>query len=270
MEAARVAAIKGHKVSLYDSQYKLGGMIPMAALVKGTEIEPLPDFVRYFKNQLMQLGVDVFLGIEVDVAAIQRLKPDAVIVATGGLATVPDIPGIDKPIVVKGGEIHEKLKTYLRFLGPGLLRKLTKYYLPIGKRVIVLGGEIQGAELAEFLVKRGKQVTIVDTGDFLGAGMIMHLSQQLIIWFEKKGVKMLTGVKYEEITDKGLTLVDRDGNRQTIEADTIVTALPLTPNTGLADKLKDIVPEVYMVGDCREPRLIVDAIRDGLETGHNI
>ena len=81
---------------------------------------------------------------------------------------------------------------------------------------------------------------------------------------------MLTGVKYEEITDKGLTLVDRNGNRQTLEADTIVTAFPLTPNTGLADKLKDIVPKVYMVGDCREPRLIVDAIRDGLETGHNL
>jgi 2,4-dienoyl-CoA reductase (NADPH2) len=270
MEAARIAATRGHKVSLYDSQYKLGGMIPMAALVKGTEIEPLPDFVRYFKNQLKELGVDVHLGIEIDVAAIQLLKPDAVIVATGGLATVPDIPGIDKPIVVKGGEIHKKLKTYLRFLGPGLLRKLTKYYLPIGQRVIVLGGEIQGAELSEFLVKRGRHVTIVDTGEFIGAGMIMHLRQQLLIWFEKKGVKMLTGVKYEEITDKGLTLVDRDGKRQTLEADTIVTALPLTPNTELADKLKGIVPEVYMVGDCREPRLIVDAIRDGLETGHNI
>ena len=98
----------------------------------------------------------------------------------------------------------------------------------------------------------------------------MHLRAQLLIWFEQKGVNMLTGVKYEEITDKGLTLIDKDGNRQTIEADTIITALPLTPNTELAEKLKGIVPEVYTVGDCKEPQLIVDAIRDGLQTGHDV
>jgi 2,4-dienoyl-CoA reductase (NADPH2) len=245
-------------------------MVPLAALVKGTEIEPLSDFVRYFENQLRQLGVEVHLGQEVNVTTIEALKPDAVIVSTGGLATVPDIPGIDKPIVVNGGEMHKKLKNYLRFFGPEMLRKLTKYYLPIGKHVIVLGGEIHGAELAEFLVKRGRQVTLVDTAEFLGAGMIMHLRAQLLIWFEQKRVRMLTGVKYEEITDKGLMLVDKEGKRRMIEADTIVTALPLSPNTELAEKLKDIVPEVYMVGDCKEPRLIVDAIRDGLQTGHDV
>ena len=83
-------------------------------------------------------------------------------------------------------------------------------------------------------------------------------------------VKILTGVTYREITDKGLTLIDNEGKQQTIEADTIVTALPLTPNIELAEKLKEIVPEVYSIGDCREPRLIVDAIRDGLKTGHEI
>lgn len=270
MEAARVAAMKGHKVSLYDNQHTLGGMVPMAALVKGTEIEPLPDLIRYFENQLRQSGVDIHLDIEVDVATIETLKPDTVIVATGGRATVPDIPGVERPIVVKSGELHRKLKAYLRYSGPKLLRKLTKFFLPIGKRVIIIGGEIHGVELAEFLVKRGKRVTIVDTGEFLGAGMIMHLRQQLLIWFEKKGVKMMTGVKYEEITDKGLNLIDKDGNQQTIEADTIVTALPLSPNTELGEKLKDIVPEVFMIGDCREPRLIVDAVRDGLQTGHDV
>ncbi len=270
MEAARVAATKGHTVSLYDSQHRLGGLIPMAALVKGTEIEPLPDFIRYYENQLKESGVEIHLGKKVDTAMIERLKPDAVIIATGGLPAVPDIPGIGNRKVVKGGELHKKLKTYLRFLGPEMLRSLTKLVLPIGKRVIIIGGEIQGAELAEFLVKRGRQVTIVDTGEFIGAGMIMHLRQQLLMWFEQKGVKMLTGVKYEEITNKGLTLTDSEGNKQTIEADTIVTTLPLTPNTELAEKLQGIVPEVYAVGDCREPGLIVDAVRDGLQTGHII
>lgn len=270
MEAARVAAIKGHNVSLYDSGHDLGGLIPMAALVKGTEIEPLPDFVKYYETQLKKLGVDVHLGTKVDIEMVKSLKPDTVVVATGGVPVVPDIPGIDNPKVIKGGDMHKKLKTYLRWFGPVALRWLTKLFLPIGKRVIVIGGEIQGCELAEFLVKRNRHVTIVDTGQFPGEGMIMHLRQQLLMWFEQKGVKVLTGVKYEEITDKGLTLIDREGNRQTIEADTIVTALPLASNTELSEKLQGVVPEVYTAGDCATPLLIVDAIRSGLKTGHVI
>ena len=74
---------------------------------------------------------------------------------------------------------------------------------------------------------------------------------------------MMTGVKYEEITDKGLTIITKEGKRQTIEADTIVPAMPLTPNTELLKTLEGKVPEIYAIGDCREPRLIIDAIADG-------
>lgn len=270
MEAARTAAMKGHSVTLYDEGHRLGGLIPMAALVKGTEIEPLPDFVRYYEGQLKKYGVEIRLGTRVDVPLVERLKPDTVIVATGGLPAVPEIPGIDHPMVVKGGDMHRRLKFWLRFLSPELLRKLTRFILPLGERVIVIGGEIQGCELAEFLVKRGRQVTIIDTGNNPGSGMIMHLRQQLLIWFRQKGVEILTGVKLEGIDDKGLTLTTRDGKRRTIEADSIVTALPLVPNIEFAGKLKGVAPEVHAIGDCREPRLIVDAVRDGLETAHAI
>jgi 2,4-dienoyl-CoA reductase (NADPH2) len=265
MEFARVAALRGHKVILYDSSHKLGGMVLIAALVKGVEIEPLPKLVRYLKGQIKKLGVSINLGKEVNASVVEEIKPDAVVLATGGITTIPEIPGINNRIVITGDELHRKLKFYLRFLGPVTLRWLTKFWLPIGKR-----GAIHGCELAEFLVKRGRQVTIVDTGEALGEGMIMHLRQQLILWFEQKGVNMITGVKYVEITDKGLTLITRDGEQQTIGADTIVTALPLSPNTALLESLKGKAPELYAIGDCNQPRLIVDAIRDGIQTGHNI
>jgi 2,4-dienoyl-CoA reductase (NADPH2) len=270
MEFARVAALRGHEVILYDSAHKLGGMVLMAALVKGIEIEPLPKLIRYLKNQISKLGVSINLGNEVNESVVEEIKPDAVVLATGGIPTAPEIPGINNSIVINGDELHRKLKFYLRFLGPVTLRWLTKFWLPIGKRVIVIGGAIQGCELAEFLVKRGRQVTIVDEGKVLGEGMIMHLRQQLIIWFEQKGVNMMTGVKYVEITDKGLTLITKDGEQQTIGADTIITALPLSPNTALLESLKGKAPEIYTIGDCNQPRLIVDAIRDGIQTGHNI
>jgi len=110
----------------------------------------------------------------------------------------------------------------------------------------------------------------VDSSENPGAGMIMHLRQQLLMWFEQKGVRVMTGVRYVEINDKGLALVNKEGEQQTVEADTIIMALPLTPDVELLESLKGIVPEIYAVGDCREPGLIVDAIRDGLTTGHNI
>jgi 2,4-dienoyl-CoA reductase (NADPH2) len=144
------------------------------------------------------------------------------------------------------------------------LRPLTKVWMPIGKRVVIMGGNIQGCQTAEFLVKRGRKVTIVDTAEEIGEGLLeAFVKPHLLNWLDEKGVAMLPGVTYEEITDKGLTITTKEGKKQTLEADTIVTALPLLPNTELLKELDGIVPEVYAIGDCKDPHLIVDAIADG-------
>ena len=107
-------------------------------------------------------------------------------------------------------------------------------------------------------------MTIVGKAEVMGEGMVDALLGHLLIWFKKKGVTMISGVKeYVEITDKGLTIINKKGERQIIEADTVVPALPLTPNMGLVESLKGKVPEVYTIGDCKEPHLIVDAIAAG-------
>jgi 2,4-dienoyl-CoA reductase (NADPH2) len=156
----------------------------------------------------------------------------------------------------------------MRFIPPRLLRPLTKVWMPIGKRVVVMGGGIHGCQTAEFLVKRGRKVTIVETADEIGAGLLeAFIKPQLLDWLDGKGVTMLSGVKYEEIAEQGLTITTQEGKKQTIEADTIVTALPLLPNTRLLEELDGIVPEVYAIGDCKDPHLIVDAIADGARVG---
>ena len=93
---------------------------------------------------------------------------------------------------------------------------------------------------------------------------------KLIEWLARQGVIVMPGIKYEEITDKGLTILTGEGKRQTIEADTVVTAVPLTPNTELLSSLEGKVPEIYSIGDCREPSLIVDAIADGWRISQTI
>jgi 2,4-dienoyl-CoA reductase (NADPH2) len=270
MEAARVAAKRGHEVTLFEKSSKLGGLLPLAAMVKGLEIENLPAIVDYLSGQMKKLGVTIKLSTAVTPSLIEKIKPDVVIVATGGIPTVPDIPGIDIPNVIRNTDLHRMLKFFLKFIKPKILRSLTRLWMPIGKRVVIIGGGIQGCELAEFLVKRNRKVTIVDSSDTIGDEMIQHLRQQLFWWFRGKGVLLLPGVQPVAITAKGLTVLTKEGYNRTIKADSIVPAAPMKPNTELYDSLKEKVAEVYAIGDCGSPRLMVDAIADGWRVGNAI
>jgi 2,4-dienoyl-CoA reductase (NADPH2) len=264
MEAARVAALREHEVTLYERARTLGGSLPLAAMIKGFEREDLLSLVHYLEIQINKLGVKVNRGQEVNRSLIQEIKPDVLIVAEGGTHSVPVLPEINRPNVMTSRDLQRKLKTYLKFFGPKTLRWLTKIWMPLGKRVVIMGGGVQGCQVAEFLVKRGREVTIVDTAKEIGYGLLETLVKpHLLNWLAEKGVVMMTEVKFEEITDKGLVVTTKEGKRQTIEADTIVTAMPLQPSTDLLKKLEGSAPEVYAIGDCKEPNMIIDAIADG-------
>ncbi len=270
MEAARVAAMRGHEVVLCEKGHKLGGLLPLAALVKGHEGEYLMEFVRYLKTQIVKLGVDIRLGQECHSSLVKEAKPDAVIVAIGGIPTIPEIPGINRRNVVSVPDLHRMLKFYLRFVSPKLLGWLTKIWMPIGKRVVIIGGGLQGCELAEFLVKRGRKVTIVESAETLGEGVPERKRHPLFRWLNNKGVSMIAGVKYEEITDKGLVILTKEGERQTISANTIVPAVPLKPNTELFQSLEGKIPEIYLIGDCSDPQVIIDAVSGGYHVANSL
>ena len=270
MSAARVAAERGHEVTLYDKASKPGGLLPMAIMLKGTEIEDLPAFIRYFTTQLRKLGVTMKLGQEFTVATADEIKPDVVILAAGGIPSMPDIPGIHSRKVVSNADLHRMLKGFLRFFSPELLRWLTNFWMPIGKRVVVMGGALPGCEVAELLVKRGRQVTIVDTVEELGEGLVIERKNRMFWWFKKKNVPMIAGATYEEITERGLVITTKDGQRQTLEADTIVPTQPILENSGMLKELEGKVAEVYAVGDCRDPRLIPDAVAEGWKIANSI
>jgi 2,4-dienoyl-CoA reductase (NADPH2) len=270
MEAARVAAIRGHDVTLYEKSSKLGGYLDLAALIKGLEIEDLPSIVRYFKTQLDKLGVETKLGTEVNSALIEQVKPDVVIVATGGMLTMPEISGINNKNVVTTPALHRQVKPFLKLFGPRMLGWLTRFWLPIGKKVVIIGSGLHGCEVAEFLIKRGRKVTIVDTAETIGEGMIDFRLGLFLDWYDKKGGVMITGVKDMRITEEGLVITTKDGETQTLQADSVIPTSPLEPNTGLLKSLEGKVPEVYAIGDCREPRMMVDAIADGWKIANEI
>jgi len=270
MEAARVAALRGHDVTLYDNNPKLGGLIPLAALVKDLEINDLLALVDYYKIQLEKLGVKVRTGKDIDTGMIDQLKPDVLVLAVGGVHDTLNIPGVDRSNVTVSADLHKKLRSYMRFFGSKMLERLTRVWMPVGKKVIVIGGTIMGCELAEFLVKRGRKVTIVHVDKELGEGMTKDDFLRFVPWLEKKGAVAYTGVKYEEVNDKGLVITTKGKKKITLEADTIIIALPLLPNTDAAKRFEGKVAKTYVIGDCREPQLMPEAVADGARIGHQI
>ncbi len=249
MEAARVAALRGHKVTLWEKESRLGGQLITAAIPPHKDrIAPL---YQYLEKQLQKLGVNVQAGKEATAAAISELNPDVVVVATGVKPLVPDIPGLDKAQVVQAEDVLEgKAK--------------------VGKKVAIIGGELVGCETAEFLADKGKEVTVMRRGSEMATGVGPTVRDFFLSRLLDKGVTLLREVRYNGVGPKGVIVTTRDGEQRTIEADTVILAAGSVPDTGLYEAIKGKVAEVYRIGDCVEPRTIRDAISEGFRTGQKI
>jgi len=266
MEAARVAALRGHRVTLFEKEASLGGLLSLAAMIKGTEIEDLPEINRYLERQVRSAGVQVRTGTEATVERIVGERPDVVIIAAGGLPATPNIPGIDKPHVITAQSLHKQSKFTLKLFGPRWLRFLSKFYLPIGRSVIIIGGAIQGCETAEFLAKLGRRVTVLETADQLGEGIPSFYRPRLLWWLAKSGVFMLSGVTITEVTEGGVAIITQEGERKELKADTVMAVIAPDPNQSLFEALQGKVPHVYLCGDAKEkPQYILGAVGDGAE-----
>lgn len=131
----------------------------------------------------------------------------------------------------------------------------------VGERVAVLGGGQVGCEVAAYLAERGKKVTVVEMLELLAKDLGKRQGRQFLIdYLKKKGVTFLTQMKGEEISDRGLVVTDKHGQKQTIEADTVALACGFIPDTGLLERMKGIVPEIHVAGDCVKARTILEAI----------
>lgn len=273
LEAARVSALRGHEVTLYSKEAYLGGLMNMANVVKGAYPEDVQKIVRYFKVQLERLDVRTVKGREVDLQIVEREQPEVVILATGALLSDRVLPGSDRKIVVRDATLRSMLNVALKLASPGLLSRLSELWMPIGKKVVVMGGDIKGLQLAEFLLKRGRKVTVVteDPDETWGEGLPNLNNYKLNVWFREQDIEIVRGARYEEIAADGLIVTTRDGEKRTIHADAIVPLFPLREDVDLYQRLQGRVPEVFSIGACKNPKaLIVDAIADASEVASSI
>jgi NADPH-dependent 2,4-dienoyl-CoA reductase/sulfur reductase-like enzyme len=269
MEAARVAAQRGHRVTLYDKARELGGLMPMAAFIKGAKPDKLLAALEYYATQLRKLGVRIELGREVTPALVAQAEPDAVILAPGGAPVDPAIPGLERANAVTTGELKAQAKGFVRMLGPKQVNFLTRLFLPTGKRVVVVGGDLAGLEIAQFLAKRGKAITVVERAETIGHGMLVQWRARFTPWAQARGISIHTGVQYKEITARGLRIETQQGDERLVEADTVMVVTQYRHNRTLYEALAGQVPALYLIGDARqeEPAYFAGAIHDGTRAG---
>lgn len=249
MEAARVAAARGHRVTLFERRPALGGQLLYAELPphKGE----WRAFTDYLRTQLGKSDVDIRLGVRASADDIVAAAPDVVVVATGAAPVKPSIPGIDRPHVASCVEVltgdHEA-----------------------GARVVIIGGGCNGSETAEFLAERGREVTLVEIRPQVALDVDYWNRWVLLDRLEAAGVRMLVDARVLEIT-RVAVLVEASGRpAEPVPADSVVYAVGARAYNPLPAELEGRVPELHVIGDSDSPGRIRQAVDAGYRVGVSI
>jgi 2,4-dienoyl-CoA reductase (NADPH2) len=245
MEVARVAATRGHRVTLVERHTELGGQLLYA------EIPPHKQEWRvlttYLKTQLKKLGVTVRLGTTFSAEDVIAAKPDAVVLATGARPAKLVLPGADLPHVVSFLDVLTgKAQT--------------------GPRVVVIGGGCNGSETAEFLHEQGRQVTLVELRPEMALDIDFWNRWVLLDRLAVSGLRMIVNASPEEITREGVSIVV-DGRTAVLPADSVVYAVGSRPDNSLQQALEGRVPVLHVVGDAAEAQRVRQAVDGGFRLG---
>jgi 2,4-dienoyl-CoA reductase (NADPH2) len=274
MQAAIAAASRGHRVSLLEKQDRLGGQLNLAAVPPGRH--ELRALVHSLETQLARQRVEVYLGEKANADLVMRASPDVVILATGAAPIVPELPGGDGEQVVGAWEVLAD-------------------QVQLGKRVVVLGGGATGCLVAlhvaragtvnaptlKFLAETGaeswetlerltlsgtKHVTILEALPKLGTDIGLTTRWTILQQLRRCGVEMLSGAQARRITPQGVVAAV-EGQERLFEAETVILAAGVAPVKELYDALKGQVKQLHLIGDAKQPRKALDAIREGFEAG---
>lgn len=289
MEAARVAALRGHRVTLVERSDRLGGTLFFAALAY-PENGKLMD---YLVEQMKQMPIDVKLSTEADAALVALLKPDTIVVATGARRAAPAIQGAEQKHVWSGDELRRlmtgdradeiakaKLGLAERAMlkAGGMLRvtdstealqSLSKLWMPLGKQVVIVGGGLVGLELAEFLLARGRQVTVLEPGNRAGRELSIVRRWRVLDAVTSHGTLKLKAT-VQEITRDAVLWTDADGAVQRTHADSVVLAIGAEADDRVATALAASGVPVQRIGDCAGVNYIEGAMHEGNRAGREV
>ncbi|MBP0496190.1 FAD-dependent oxidoreductase [Pararoseomonas indoligenes] len=247
VEAARVAAARGHAVEIWEASDRAGGQVPLATA--GPDKADVGGIWSYRWPQIEALGVPVRYGTEATLARIHEFAPDLVIVATGSRARrLPMLDAAPCPTIHAWEVIRDPSR------------------IPPGSAVTVIGGGLVGLETADLIMGDGRRVTVLEGLPTVATGMARNNRFDLLERLEQGGVTWLTGTMVEGF--EGPDLVLRSGERRwTMPAgDVIVHAIGPVPNRDVVPLLQEAGVDHVLVGDCNRPSDFLDGIRDAWMT----
>lgn len=250
MEAARVAAERGHKVKLYEKSNVLGGQIVAAS----TPVfkERLKAFINWQRVQLKKLGVEIHLNTKIDENSYELMGADQIVLALGAKPVIPPIKGIDGENIVEVMQAH---------LHPDLIK---------GENIVVAGGGMSGCDCALELAMEGKKVTIIEMADEIAPGALLDNRNPLTFKLEDYKVKELTSHKIVEFTANSVKAEDASGKLVEIPVDTVITAFGMKAENEIADRIADKYTSAKIIGDCNKVAQIGGAVRGGFFAGWSI
>jgi len=284
LETARVATLRGHHVTVLEQAAQIGGALRFAALL----YEPNLRLLRWYEHEMGRLAVDIRTGTEATVELVTSLAPDHVVLATGSARRRSDLPGADQRHVFDGDDLRElltgsgagaasrKLAAPVRLalavgrrLGllddPGRVAALSERYMPVGKRVVIVGGGLVGVELAEFLLDRGRHVTVLEEGDKLALEMAHPRRWRVLGDLRSHGAALHTSVQTIEIDADTVRWQGADGP-EAAPADTVVIATLVEGDRCLADRFEASGLVTSVIGDASGIGYLEGAIHAGWHT----
>lgn len=246
MEAALVAARRGHSVVLYEKEDRLGGQIPLAAAPPGKgEFAAVGEFLS---RELSALEVDVHLNTTVTADIVKQVRPDIVILATGSIPAYPDCLGMDRANVVTAREVLQGR--------------------PVGNRVAVVGGGLVGCETALYLKARGKTVELIEMLERVAADAGPLNRARILDELAAADIRPRCDTRLCDFRESG-DLVCRAADEYELNVDTVVLATGAVPQAKLRRELEGLYP-IYCVGDCQAPRNMLAAIHEAYQVAMQI
>jgi len=293
LEAARVASLRGHEVILCEKTAQLGGTLRFAALV----YEPNERLLDWLEGQVRQLAIEIRLNTEVTVDVVREISPDEIFVAVGASRTKPVVRGVNLSHVFDGDDLRalltgqddrdatQKLSLLERIAvragratgittSPGRLREASRAFMPVGSKVVIVGGGLVGLELAEFLAERGREVVVLEEGPKFGLEMAHPRRWRAIFDLRQHGVELVANATLRSIdecnVDYQIETADRDVRLCHAEADTVILATGLGPDPTASKHLAETGVPIREIGDVSGPGYLEGAIHDGFRAALEI
>lgn len=249
LEAARVAALRGHRVTLWEKDSALGGQLRIIAKEEFKKAHG--RLLTWYERQLKNLGVSVSLGKTAGESEILSENPDVVILAMGAEEIVPDIEGLDAESACSAVDVLNGKHD-------------------IGNRAVIIGGGLVGCELALQLADDpSREITVIEMLDEVASDLELFSKWALTGYLSEKGVQTLTGCTVTKIAGDKVVCVDKEGDEKELVFDSLVLATGLSSRNNISQKIEGLI-KTHVIGDGLKAGKIIDAVHDGFNIAINI